>query len=129
MSEGIKKTHHILFVDDEEGIVCLSQQVLERLGFQVTTRTDSQEALELFKSQPGSFDLVITDMNMPNLTGVDLAHQIKEIRSNLPLILCTGSDENITEESARNIGIDGFLVKPVFKAQMEQMIQKVLENN
>lgn len=126
MNEPIKKTNHILFVDDEEGIVCLSQQVLERLGFQVTTRTASQEALELFKSGPGSFDLVITDMNMPNLTGVDLAHQLKEIRPDLPIILCTGSDENITEERARNIGIDGFLIKPVFKSQMEQVIQQVL---
>ena len=81
--------------------------MLERLGYRVVCRTSSIEALELFKNRPDQFDLVITDMTMPNLTGDKLTRQIMGIRPDIPVILCTGFSEQISEESAKNIGHPG----------------------
>ena len=83
-------TERILFVDDEAPIAKVGGQILERLGYSVTTRTSSIEALELFKAKPDDFDLVITDMTMPNLTGDKLAIELVKIRPDIPVVLCTG---------------------------------------
>jgi PAS domain S-box-containing protein len=91
----------ILFIDDEPALVDLGKRMFEQLGYEVTSRTSSVEALELFKARPDRFDLVITDMTMPNIMGDKLAHELMKIRPDIPIILCTGYSEKITEEKAK----------------------------
>jgi nitrogen-specific signal transduction histidine kinase len=92
---------NILFIDDEVSLVDIGQQVLERLGYKVVTRTSSVEALELFQAKPDTFDLVITDMTMPNMTGAKLAREMMSIRPDIPVILCTGYSQQITKKRAK----------------------------
>jgi len=120
-------SEHVLFVDDEAPIARMGSQVLERLGYTVTTRTSSVEALELFQARPDDFDLVITDMTMPNMTGDQLAVELMEIRSDIPVIMCSGYSKRISEETAAEIGIKGFAYKPVTKADLAKTIRKVLD--
>ena len=118
---------HILLVDDEEQIVRMVKQMLERLGYEVTARTSSVEALEAFRVQPERFDLVITDQTMPNMTGAELARKLLRIRPNLGIILCTGFSELITEEKAKAIGIHGYVMKPVVRSEIAGAIRAVLD--
>jgi len=120
-------TEHILFVDDEEPLVELGYQMLESLGYKVTTRTSSLEALELFKHDPDRFDLIITDQTMPKLTGVNLAREVMKIRPDIPVILCTGFSATITPEKARTAGIREFVMKPLLIRQISKTIRKVLD--
>ncbi len=120
-------TEHILFVDDEEPIVLMIQKILERLGYQVTSRTSSAEALEVFKAKPDEYDLVITDMTMPNMTGLELAPRLGEIRSDIPIIMCTGFNETIDEDKAKNMGILAYIMKPVLIDEIAKTIRKVLD--
>jgi len=120
-------SEHILCIDDEEAIVLMIKQKLVRLGYRVTSRTSSVEALEAFKVKQGEFDLVITDMTMPNMTGVELAARIKEIRPDIPIIICTGFSELIDRDLAKKIGIMGYIMKPVLKDEMARTVRKVLD--
>jgi PAS domain S-box-containing protein len=117
----------ILFVDDETPIVKMGAQVLEQLGYKVTTLTSSKDALELFKSTPKKFDLVITDMTMPKMTGDKLAIELMKICPDIPVILCTGYSKTITDEIANEIGIKAFTYKPVVKADLANTVRKVLD--
>ena len=117
----------ILLVDDEVPIMQLEKQMLERLGYHVTSRSSSPDALETFRAAPDVFDLVITDMSMPNMTGDHLAKEIISIRQDIPVIICTGFSERINQESAAAIGIKGFLMKPIVRSEMAKMIRKVLD--
>ena len=108
-------------------LVLLGKQMLESLGYDVTTRTSSIEALELFKARPDRFDLVMTDMTMPNLPGSELALKIAEIRPDIPVILCTGFSHKITEERAKEMGIKAFLLKPILKGMLAETVRKVLD--
>ena len=117
----------ILLVDDEEPVVRLETQMLERLGYQVTCRTSSLDALDAFKGNPEAFDLVITDMTMPNMTGDQLAAELIPIRPGIPVIICTGFSERINKVKAAASGIKGFLMKPVVKSDMAQMVRTVLD--
>lgn len=117
----------ILLVDDEEPVATLEKQLLERLGYRVTEKFSSAEALEAFRSDPGAYDLVITDMAMPGMTGDRLAEEIHSIRPDMPLIVCTGFDETMDEAKAVEIGIRGFLMKPVLKAEMAKMVRQVID--
>ncbi|MFC1825888.1 PAS domain S-box protein, partial [Thermodesulfobacteriota bacterium] len=117
----------ILFVDDELPIAQMGSQILERLGYQVTVRTSSVEALELFRSRSNDFDLVITDMTMPNITGDQLSVELVKIRFDLPVILCTGYSKKITDEKAAKIGIKAFAYKPIVKADLAKTVRKVLD--
>ena len=117
----------ILFIDDEKALVDLGHQILKRLGYDVTTRTSSIEALELFIAQPDKFDLVITDMTMPNMTGDELARRLMAIRSDIPVILCTGYSERISKEKAHAIGIREFVLKPIVMSEMAVTVRKVLD--
>ena len=119
---------NILLVDDEEVIVRMEQQMLERLGYRVTIRTGSVDALEAFKANPDTFDLVVTDMTMPNMTGVQLAGQIKKIRPDIPVILCTGFSHQVDAEKSKALGIEGFVMKPVIMKEIGKVIRKVLDN-
>jgi two-component system, cell cycle sensor histidine kinase and response regulator CckA len=120
-------TERILFVDDELPIAKMGSQILERLGYQITVRTSSVEALELFRSKPNDFDLVITDMTMPNMTGDELAKELIALRSDIPVIVCTGYSKKITSETAARIGIRAFAYKPLLKADLAQTVRKVLD--
>jgi len=116
----------VLFVDDEKAIVEIGQQMLQRLQYEVVVRTSSIEALELFRTRPDRFDLVITDMTMPNMTGRKLAKEMLQIRPDIPIILCTGFSEQITEESAKSIGIREFIMKPLVMRDLAQVVRRAL---
>ena len=118
---------HILLIDDEEMLVELGQAMLKRLGYHVTTRRNSLDALTTFQNQPESFDLIITDQTMPGMTGVDLARRILQIRPRMPIILCTGYSSQITEDMAKAAGIKGFAFKPLAKKDIGELIRKVLD--
>lgn len=124
----VNGSERILLIDDEQQIIDIEQQILERLGYKVTSKTDSQEALEEFATQPDRFDLVITDMTMPKMTGDQLAQRMMEIKPQIPVILCTGFNEAITEEKALAMGIDKFVMKPVVKDELATTIRSVLDN-
>ncbi len=117
---------HILIVDDEEMLVDMMRQVLEQLGYTVTAHTDSTDALKTFLSCPKAYDLLITDMTMPEMTGTDLAKAVKGVRDDLPVILCTGFNEQISEENAQSLGIQALIMKPVGMQQLAESIRKVL---
>ncbi len=117
----------ILFVDDEEAIAHMTGQILERLGYKVETETSPAAALELFQSQRDNFDLVITDMTMPQMTGVKLSEKLKGIRPDIPVIICTGHSSLIDEEKAKEVGIDGYVVKPIVKSDIAIAIRNVLD--
>ena len=118
---------HILFIDDEEMLAAMGKTMLERLGYRVTVETNSIEALKIIQSQPDAFDLVITDQTMPGMTGSDLARRILQIRPGLPIILCTGFSNQISEEKARIYGIKGFAMKPLTKKDLAVLIRKALD--
>ncbi len=121
-----KGSEHVLFVDDEAAILDVTKAMLTTLGFKVTARQSSTEALELFRSQPGSFDIVVTDMTMPHMRGDELAAELLKIRSDIPIILCTGYSDLISEEKAREIGIRQFLMKPLSLGDLARAVRKVL---
>lgn len=120
-------SERILLVDDEEPITRLEKQMLERLGYHVTSRINSVEALEAFKANPDAFDLVLTDMTMPNMTGDQLARELISIKPDIPIIICTGFSEKISQKRAKDFGIKGFLMKPIIKSEMAHVIRKVLD--
>jgi signal transduction histidine kinase/ActR/RegA family two-component response regulator len=117
---------HILLVDDEETIVAMARQMLEKFGYEVTAFSSSMEALDAFKREPGRFDLLITDMTMPQLTGDQLAKQLLDIAPALPIILCTGYNEMITEDKALKLGIKKFVMKPIVRDEFAAAIRSVL---
>jgi PAS domain S-box-containing protein len=119
----------ILLVDDEGPIVHLERQMLERLGYHVTSRVSSVEALEAFRANPNAFDLVVTDMTMPNMTGDQFAKELLSIRPEIPVIICTGFSEGITPDKATTMGIKGFLMKPIIKSEMSRTVRKVLDES
>jgi CheY-like chemotaxis protein len=119
----------ILFVDDEMALVDLGAQILKRLGYQVTTRTSSIEALELFIADPGRFDLVISDTTMPNMTGDMLAQRILSIRPDIPVILCTGYSERMSRERALEMGIAAFVLKPIVMRELAGTVRQVLDES
>ena len=110
-----------------ESMVDLTKLRLERLGYRVTTKTNSLEALELFRSQPDAFDIVISDQTMPELTGENLAKKLMEIRSNIPIIICTGYSSKMDAEKANFMGISAFIMKPVDNKELAQTIRRVLD--
>ncbi len=120
-------TERILFVDDEPDLVKLGRQMLESLGYDVTTRSSSLEALELFKRQPHRFDLVVTDMTMPHMSGTEMAAKFMAIRPDVRIIICTGFSDKINQEKALASGFQGLLMKPVITRDMANLIRKVLD--
>ena len=117
----------ILLVDDESSIAKVGSQILERLGYRVAARTSSVEALELFRAKPDDFDLVVTDMTMPNMTGDQLATELIKIRPDVLVILCTGYSNKISDQSAQAMGIKALIYKPIVKADLAKTMRKVLD--
>jgi PAS domain S-box-containing protein len=117
----------ILFVDDEASLVNLSKQRLEHLGYQVEAMTNPDEALELFRSKPDEFDLVISDMTMPQMTGDKLAQKLMEIRPDIPIIISTGFSEKMDEDKAKEMGIKAVTMKPYEMQTLALTIRKILD--
>ena len=120
-------TEHILIVDDEKTIVDIVKQILDIQGYQVTTRTSSIEALELFKVRSQEFDLIIMDLNMPNMSGLALSKEVKRIRPDIPIILCTGFSDNITETKLKEHGISSIILKPISRQEIVQKVRQILD--
>jgi CheY-like chemotaxis protein len=120
-------TERILLVDDDEDLTRMTKTILEQLGYKVTALTSSVETLEMFRQEPDYFDLLISDLTMPNLTGTELAEQILAIRPEMPIILCSGYSQLINAEQAKNLGIRDYIVKPVIKRDFARIIRKVLD--
>jgi len=122
-------SEQILIVDDDKSVIIIERQLLECLGYQVTSFHSSIEALEVFRSAPDKFNLVITDMTMPNMTGDILSAELRKIRSDIPILLCTGYGEIMSNERAASVGINGFLMKPIVIKKFSQKIREVLDKN
>ena len=118
----------ILFVDDEPHMGRIMKEMLGILGYTVVTKTNSLEALELFQEDPNSFDLVITDINMPNLTGDELALKLMETRHNIPIIFCTGNREFILGNKAKIAGIRDYILKPFGMRLLAETVRTVLDH-
>ena len=116
----------VLLVDDEPILVDLGRTMLERAGFRVAATTSSLEALTLFQNDPEGFDLVITDQTMPGMTGIDFARRLLQLRPGVPIILCTGYSNYLSEERARAMGIAGFAMKPLVRKEIVALIRQVL---
>jgi DNA-binding NtrC family response regulator len=117
----------IIFVDDEISIVKLYSNMLERLGYSVISETDPLRVVEHFQSNPLEYDLVISDMTMPNLTGDRLAKELIEIRPDIPIIVCTGFSEKMSPERAQEIGIKEVLMKPIQMKDLGNLVRKLLD--
>lgn len=122
-----KGDERILFVDDEKLMVELNQSRLERLGYTVDGHVDHTEALTVLLSNPHKFDLVITDMTMPRMNGDRLAQGILAIRSDMPIILCTGYSQKMTDEKARELGIRKYIEKPIEMERLARSVREVLD--
>jgi signal transduction histidine kinase/ActR/RegA family two-component response regulator len=122
-------SERILLVDDEPQIVAMEKQLLEKLGYRVTAQTRSADALAAFERQPDQFDLVITDMTMSQMTGDQLARRIWEIRPGIPVILCTGYNEMMSEDKAVAMGIRKFILKPIDKDELAGAIRSALNSS
>jgi len=125
---NLSENESILLVDDDPFIVEIQQMTFERCGYNVTPFVSSLEALDEFKSRPEFFDIVICDMTMPVMTGIVLAERIKKIRSDIPVIICTGFSDQINKDNYHDKGIDGFLMKPFRKRESLSLIRHLLGN-
>ena len=117
---------HILVVDDEDVLLESLRRRLERMGHVVTAKAGSLEALEVFRENPDIFDLVITDMTMPKMSGTDLAAALLSIRSEIPIVLCTGFSEKVDPKKVRSMGLQELLMKPVLAPSLEAAINRAL---
>jgi len=120
-------SERILLVDDEEAIVRLETQMLERLGYNITSCAGSLEALKTFKADPTRYDLILTDMAMPHMTGAQFAEAVLAIRNDIPIIICTGFSERLDAIKDQSPGIKGVLMKPVVRSELVKMVRNVLD--
>ena len=118
---------HAEILGHEPELVALSRKILERLGYQIVTKNNGIDALKEFRKKPNHFDVVVTDMTMPKMTGERLAQELISIRPDIPIILCTGFSEQINEQKAKAIGIKAFLMKPLTVNQLAKTVRAVLE--
>jgi PAS domain S-box-containing protein len=128
-AEALKGRGRILFVDDEEILTEMFEEMLDMLGYRVTATTKSVEALKIFQNAPDDFDIVITDQTMPSLSGTDLAKEILKITPDMPIILCTGYSDKVDEIIAKKVGIKEFLMKPVTEIKISEVLNRLLSEN
>lgn len=124
-----KGNERILFVDDEESLTRLAKEMLSYLGYDVTVVTNSAQALEMFQMNPDEFDLIITDMIMPNITGVELVKGILYVRPDMPIILCSGYSGTITKEDAKALGVKELVIKPLVMNDLAVLIRQILDDD
>ncbi len=122
-----KATEHILLVDDEELLVTSAKWMLEMIGYKVTSMTNSLESLELFRSNPEDYNLVITDLTMPGLTGDRLAAEIIAIKPDMPVIISTGYADALDDEQIKSSGIKAFIPKPYRRNELAKIIRLTLD--
>jgi CheY-like chemotaxis protein len=120
---------YVLFVDDEADITGLGRNMLQKLGYRVTTASNGSEALEILREQPRAFDVLVTDQTMPNKTGLELIRAVREIRPDLPAILLTGFSETVTPEILKELNISSFLVKPLVGNEIGAAIRRALNKS
>jgi len=123
----LKGNERILLIDDDESLVDIGKQILEELGYRVKVETSSTEALETFRANPNRFDLIITDMMMPRMSGDVLAGEMMKIRSDVSIIICTGYSTRISPEKAQSLGIKGYLYKPLNIRDLAETLRRVLD--
>lgn len=123
-----KGSERILLVDDDEQVLHLEKTLLENLGYEVSPYQESSEALEVFRAAPDNFDILITDMMMPGMTGDKLAQEVLAL-SALPIIICTGFSEKIDKDVAKAQGINGFLMKPILRSELAHMVRDVIDTD
>ena len=127
ISNAVLGTEHILFMDDEEPIVKIGSRTLERLGYTVTGVTSSHDALNRFRSEPDTYDIVITDMTMPGMVGTELSKEIKKIRADIPIIICSGYGADMGADDTTSNDIQGFVTKPVLGNDLSKKIRDILD--
>lgn len=120
-------TERILVVDDEEQITSMLEESLKRLGYTVTSQSTGNEALDTLTRIPDQFDLVISDVTMPGITGDKLVRKIHEIRPDIPVVLCTGFEGRLTKEEIQAFGVTDFLMKPISRKDLARSIRNVLD--
>jgi PAS domain S-box-containing protein len=118
----------ILLVDDEKALAEMGTQMLERLGYEVKGISNPLSALETFRLEPNRFQLVISDLTMPHMTLLQLAEEIKKIKPDIPVIICSGYSATLTEEQIKALGISDFIMKPVIKSELAQVVRRVLDS-
>ncbi|MDX1709035.1 MAG: response regulator, partial [Desulfobacterales bacterium] len=116
----------ILLVDDEDSLIDLGSNMLTKLGYQVKTWTRPIEALDAFRANPHNFDLVISDMTMPNMAGDTLTEELRQIRPDIPIIICTGYSERINKQRAEELGIQGLIMKPFTIRRLAKAVHEAL---
>ncbi len=127
--KAARGSESILLVDDEPQIANLLQVMLSSLGYRVRSYTDSLEALQAFESNPREFNLVLTDMTMPGITGQELARRVLQVRPELPVLLATGFSERINEDQAHRLGIRKFLYKPILREELAHALREALDDD
>ncbi len=118
---------HLLLIDDDESLVKVQNRILEKMGYRTTLFTKSRDALEEFRKSAEDFDLVITDMLMPKMTGAELSCEILKIQPDTKIILCTGFSDMIDEEQAKSLGIRKYVMKPVVTRDLLCIVREVLD--
>ena len=124
-----KGNERILFIDDEKALADMGKKILEGLGYEVVATTNSTEALDIFRACHDKLDLVITDQTMPKMTGGALAKELMAIRPDIPIVLCTGYSELLTEDKAQSMGIRAFVMKPLVTHKLATTIRSVLDQD
>ena len=119
----------VLLVDDEATVALAMQLLLESLGYEVVVHTTSRDALEAFRTELHRFNVVITDQTMSQMTGEDLVHALRQMRPDIPIILCTGFSHVMDAEKAKALGLEAFLMKPVDEHELATMLQQVLSRH
>jgi len=117
----------ILLIDDEPDILIVEKEMLEKLGYKLKVACNARDALKQLIEQPDQFDLIITDITMPGMTGVEFIERLRKTYCEIPIILCTGFSELISEEKALSLGVNGFLKKPISMVDFSNTIRKVLD--
>jgi len=120
-------TERVLLVDDEESVIRVEKEMLENLGYKVVTFRSPEAALDHFRQQPASYDIVITDMTMPRMTGDKLAMEILAVRPDMPIVMCTGFSELINKDEAIKIGIKKFVTKPIIISSFARSLREALD--
>lgn len=127
-SQNLSGNEKILYVDDEETVSNLAKELLESMGYSVTTANTGTDAINIFSKDPNYFDLIITDQIMPDFTGLTLSKRVLKIRSNVPIILCTGHSTLLNKETMEKHGIKGLISKPITKTIIAKSVRNVLNN-
>lgn len=121
------KKKRILYVENDQALIKAVETILERYGYEVVITNWCTHAIRLLQSRPEFFDLVISDMNMPDMTGIELSQELMRIRPDIPVILCTGNSQDVTDELIKDAGIKEFILKPFYMGDLAKTVRKVLD--